>query len=66
MQEVVITGIGIACPLGVGREAVWSSVENRRSGVRQIESLAATNFPVTFGGEVPDFDPKQYIKPRKA
>jgi len=66
MQEVVLTGIGIACPLGVGREAVWSAVENRHSGVRVIERLAATNYPTPIGGEVLDFEPKQFVKPRKS
>lgn len=66
MQEVVITGIGIACPLGVGREAVWSAIENRRSGVRLIDRLVQTNYPMPIGGEVLDFEPKQYVKPRKS
>ena len=66
MQEVVLTGIGIACPLGVGREAVWSAIEKRQSGVRHLPALAAMNYPWPIGGEVPDFEPKQYVKPRKS
>ena len=66
VQEVVFTGIGIVCPLGVGRDAVWSAVEDRRSGVRRIDHLAETNYPSPIGGEVPDFEPKQYVKPRKS
>jgi len=66
VQEVVFTGIGIVCPLGIGREAVWSAVEGRRSGVRRIDRLAETNCPSPIGGEVPDFEPKQYVKPRKS
>lgn len=66
MQEVVITGLGIVCPLGIGREAVWSAIENRTSGIRQIPRLAEAGFPITFGGEVPDFDGKQYVQPRKS
>lgn len=66
MQEVVLTGIGIACPLGIGREAVWSAIENRQSGVRRIERLAEANYPIPIGGEVLDFEPKQYVKPRKS
>ncbi len=66
MQDVVITGLGIACPLGIGREAVWSAIENRRSGIRTIPEYAAGNMPIPFGGLVPDFEPKQYVKPRKS
>jgi len=65
-EEVVITGIGIACPLGVGREAVWSAIENRQSGVRVIERLAQANYPMPIGGEVLQLEPKQYVKPRKS
>jgi 3-oxoacyl-(acyl-carrier-protein) synthase len=66
VHEVVITGIGIACPLGVGREAVWSAIERRQSGVRTLPWLEEARFPITIGGEVPEFDPKQYVKPRKS
>ncbi len=66
MQEVVITGLGIVCPLGIGRESVWSAIESRTSGVRTIPRLAEAGFPITFGGEVPDFDGKQYVQPRKS
>lgn len=66
MPDVVITGIGIVCPLGVGREAVWSAIENHRSGVRVIDRFAEAKLPIPIGGEVPDFEPKQYVKPRKS
>ncbi len=66
MHDVVITGIGIACPLGIGQKAVWSAIENRRSGVRVIEYLSNADFPIPIGGEVPDFEPKKYVKPRKS
>ncbi|WP_146447646.1 beta-ketoacyl-[acyl-carrier-protein] synthase family protein [Bythopirellula polymerisocia] len=66
MQEVVITGMGIVCPLGIGSEAVWSAIEHRASGVRTIPRLVEAGFPVTIGGEVPDFDGKQYVQPRKS
>jgi 3-oxoacyl-[acyl-carrier-protein] synthase II len=66
VQEVVITGLGIVCPLGIGREAVWSAIDSRASGIRPIPRLAEAGFPITFGGEVPDFDGKQYVQPRKS
>ncbi|MDZ4658323.1 MAG: beta-ketoacyl-[acyl-carrier-protein] synthase family protein [Bythopirellula sp.] len=66
MQEVVITGMGIVCPLGIGRDAIWSAIESRTSGVRTIPRLAEARFPITFGGELADFDGKQYVQPRKS
>ena len=66
MQDVVITGIGIACPLGVGREAVWLAVQRRLSGVRLLPHLVESNYPAPIGGMVPAFEPKQYVKPRKS
>jgi len=66
VKQVVITGIGLACPLGVGREAVWAAIESRQSGVRTLPWLEESGFPITIGGDVPDFEPKQYVKPRKS
>ncbi len=65
-QEVVITGLGIVCPLGVGNEAVWAAIEAGRSGVRTIERFAEAGLQPPIGGEVTDLDPKQYVKPRKS
>jgi 3-oxoacyl-[acyl-carrier-protein] synthase II len=66
VQDVVITGIGIICPLGLGREAVWSAIERQESGIRRIQRLAEANYSRPIGGEVLDFEPKQYVKPRKS
>ena len=66
VQEVVITGVGIACPLGIGRAAVGAALENAQSGVRVIPWLEESGFPISIGGEVPGFEPKQYVKPRKS
>jgi 3-oxoacyl-[acyl-carrier-protein] synthase II len=66
VQEVVITGVGLVCPLGIGREAVWSALQQRASGIRTLPRFVESGFPVTIGGEVPDFDGKQYVQPRKS
>jgi 3-oxoacyl-[acyl-carrier-protein] synthase II len=65
-REVVITGVGIVSPIGVGREAVWQAVESRRSGVRALPSLASAGWLAPFGANVTDFDPKELIQPRKS
>jgi 3-oxoacyl-[acyl-carrier-protein] synthase II len=65
-REVVITGLGIVSPIGIGREAFWSSLQAGRSGVRQITRFDTSGFPVHIGAEVVDFDPKAYVRPRKS
>src|SRR5690606_19969600 len=66
VQEVVVTGLGIVCPIGVGAEAVWRSVEAGVSGVRVVPELAEAGVRIPIAGDVADFDPKQYVKPRKS
>jgi 3-oxoacyl-[acyl-carrier-protein] synthase II len=64
--EVVITGLGVVSPIGIGRAAFRDALYAGRSGVRRIESFDASELPIDFGGEVADFDPKQYVRPRKS
>lgn len=68
MDNVVITGIGIACPLGIGREAVWAAIGRGESGVRRIPHMDDAGWPIPMGGVIPDddFDPKEWVKPRKS
>lgn len=65
-REVVITGLGIVSPIGVGREAVWDAVVAGRSGVRLQPQLAAAGWIAPYGANVVDFDPKELIQPRKS
>ncbi len=65
-QEIVITGIGVVSPIGIGNEAFWASLLEGRSGVRRIELFSGSDLPIPFGAKVADFDPKQYIRRRKS
>ncbi|MEO8495108.1 MAG: beta-ketoacyl-[acyl-carrier-protein] synthase family protein [Planctomycetota bacterium] len=64
--EVVITGIGVVSPLGVGVEPFWNSLRAGTSGVRPLSLLQGTEMPVRFGGEIVEFDAKPYVTPRKS
>ncbi len=55
-RRVVITGIGCATPIGVGREAFWHSLQTGVSGVRRIESFDVSDSAVKIAAEVRDFD----------
>ena len=65
-SEIVVTGVGVVSPIGIGHAPFWDSLQHGRSGVRPVPYLVGTDFPVPFGGYVPDFDGKLYVQPRKA
>ncbi len=66
MPEVLITGIGVVSPIGIGVEAVWQSLQAKRSGIRAIEEFADVGWVAPFGGQVADFEGKKYVQPRKS
>ena len=49
MRRVVVSGLGIVAPNGIGREAFWSACVNGRSGVGPIRSFDASGHPVQIG-----------------
>ncbi len=61
-RRIVITGIGAVSPLGNTAAETWEGMKNGHSGIRTIESLDTTGFPVTIAGEVRGFDPTPYFK----
>jgi 3-oxoacyl-[acyl-carrier-protein] synthase II len=65
-RDVVITGIGVVSPIGIGKLAFWTSLCEGRSGVRPVTLFDTSAYPVKFGGEVQDFDPKALVRPRKS
>ena len=61
-RRVVVTGIGIISPLGIGIEENWSAIINGRSGIGPITRFDVESFPVKFAGEVKGFDAEQYME----
>lgn len=60
-RRVVVTGVGLVSPLGVGTEQTWRRLLAGDSGVGPITRFDATDYPSRIAGEVPDFDPLKYI-----
>src|SRR2546423_8895078 len=70
MRRVVITGIGVISPLGIGTRSFWENLLAGRSGVRRIAAFDPGGFPSQIAGEVPafkvnDYVPKSYRKAAK-
>jgi 3-oxoacyl-[acyl-carrier-protein] synthase II len=61
MRRVVVTGVGVVAPNGVGKEAFWSACLNGKSGVGPIRSFDASGHPVKIAAEVPDFDVTPFL-----
>jgi len=53
MRRVVVTGMGIACPLGIGVEHVWRRLINSESGISTIQSFDTKDLPCKVAGEIP-------------
>lgn len=63
MRRVVVTGLGVVAPNGVGKEAFWSACLEGRSGVAPIRSFDASGHPVKIAAEVKDFDVTPFVPP---
>lgn len=59
-RRVVITGLGVVAPNGIGRDAFWQACVDGRSGIRSITRFDASFLPTRIAGEVPDFQPAMF------
>ena len=64
-RRVVITGMGVVTPVGNDLETFWSNLKNGVSGIRTIDAFDTTGYDCKIGGQVRDFDPKQFFKSPK-
>jgi 3-oxoacyl-[acyl-carrier-protein] synthase II len=60
MERVVVTGIGMVTPCGLGTAETWRNVLESRSGVAPITLFDAREFPVRIAGEVKGFEPDKH------
>ncbi|WP_208995009.1 beta-ketoacyl-ACP synthase II [Roseibium hamelinense] len=71
MERIVVTGIGVVSPLGVGVDRFWDRLKNGENGIRAITQFEAGDLACRIAGEVPDisedpagFDPDRYLEPK--
>ena len=55
-RRVVVTGLGVVSPIGIGADVFWEAIRNGKSGIRPIEMLPYTAAPGSAGGEIKDFN----------
>ena len=65
-NTVVITGIGMVTCLGSNKETFWNSILQGKSGIRKITQFDSSDLPCQIAGEIPNFDPSQYMPAKEA
>src|SRR5437879_3704250 len=65
IPRVVITGLGVVSPNGIGKEAFCRSLLVGKSGVKRISRFDPTDLPVHIAGEIPEFDESGWVDPRE-
>ena len=65
MERVVITGIGLVTPNGIGTQATWDGVLAGQSGIGPVTLFDASTFPTRFAGEVKGFAAEEFIPKKK-
>src|SRR5688500_8874433 len=60
-RRVVVTGVGLVSPLGIGTGPNWDALCAGRSGIGPITRFDSSQFSARIAGEVKDFDPLQFV-----
>ena len=65
-RRVVVTGLGIVSPVGIGVGEAWGNVVAGKSGIARITRFDATNFSTQIAGEVKNFEVAKWLAPKEA
>lgn len=60
-RHVVVTGVGVVTPVGIGKPRFWESLLAGRSGIRNITLFDTSGLRARIAGEIQDFDPRKHI-----
>ena len=66
INRVVITGIGMVTPIGIGKEEFWQSLIQGKSGIDKISYFDTSEYPTKIAAEVKNFDYMNVISPKEA
>ncbi|HPO81626.1 MAG TPA: beta-ketoacyl-ACP synthase II [bacterium] len=65
-KRIVITGIGLVTPYGVGKDVFWNGLTSGKNAIDYLSTVDTANLPVKIGGEVKDFDPESLLGKKEA
>lgn len=64
LRRVVVTGVGLTSPVGIGTEETWAAIQSGTNGICRITHFDPEEFACKIAGEVPDFDPLDFVERR--
>ena len=62
--RIVITGLGVVAPNGIGKEAFWANCRAGVSGIKEITLFDTSKYRCHWAGEISNFQPEQYLGPK--
>lgn len=65
LPRVVITGVGVVSPVGIGNREFWKNLSSGRSGIDFLKSFSSSDLPCKFAAEVEDFDALGFVSQKK-
>ena len=65
-RRVVVTGLGVVSPVGIGVKTAWDNIIAGKSGITQITKFDTSAFASTIAGEVKDFNVEDYLSAKDA
>lgn len=60
-RGIVVTGLGVIAPNGIGKEKFWSALKEGRSGIKSIKRFDTSEFKCKMAGEIQDFRPEDFL-----
>lgn len=63
-RRVVVTGVGLVSPVGVGTESCWSALRQGLNGIGPITHFDASGYACRIAGEITKFDPLEFVSPK--
>ncbi|MBX3442878.1 MAG: beta-ketoacyl-[acyl-carrier-protein] synthase family protein [Planctomyces sp.] len=63
--RIVVSGLGVISPIGIGNERFWSSLSEGRSGIDRLLSIPSSGLPTKIAAEVRDFNPLDHVYQKK-
>lgn len=64
-RKVVVTGVGLVTPCGIGIDNVWNNILSGQSGIGPLTRFDTTRFDTKFAGEIKEFNPENYTQPKE-